>query len=282
MVDNVKLERPSWFPLNSYVPLDKGIMRDLEMACKVDSNVYSNIDELMQQIVKDTQKYINNFAEGYTWSIDEMYLNSNLKNLENLIKIKFDLDTYRSSLRTAKESIKEQMRQEAEYTEDELNTLMRENNGLNRPQNLVDFMNTSLNSSGQEDQYRRILRANEDYQFIKNVSFISKNPEDPIPDEDDDEELNVAGGKVSLKDPISLQFFRDPVCSNKCKHTFEKSSIEAQFSHGSSAQCPIDGCSKTITKNDLFPDKLMMIRVSIFKSAASKDKEGDESLERII
>lgn len=99
-------------------------------------------------------------------------------------------------------------------------------------------------------------------QFLKNALFVIKNPEDPLPDEEAEDEVSVAGGKISLKDPLSLEYFVEPVYLKKCKHVFEKEHILMLLL--SSNDCPVTGCLAHLTKRDMEEDKLMALRVRAF------------------
>ncbi|KAK6465774.1 zinc-finger of the MIZ type in Nse subunit-domain-containing protein [Scheffersomyces coipomensis] len=262
-------------PHHNYVPLDSNLLRDLDTTGGIHSSILSSIEDLIKQIVKDTQKYITSFTNGDISKLDESYILTQAENLKNAIVTQFELQNYDRSIKISKTKIKDNMRRDAQLDEEQLEELADDNIS-----DMIEKDYYSFNST-QQGLLSTVIKSNADYQLLKNVVFIVNNPEDPIPDEEDDEELNVAGGKVSLKDPISLQYFQDPVCSKRCKHTFEKSSIQSHFSKGGS-NCPIDGCSQTITRADLYPDQLMRIRVSIYKKLEEKEREEDDDLERVI
>ncbi|GEQ72494.1 hypothetical protein JCM33374_g6181 [Metschnikowia sp. JCM 33374] len=91
-------------------------------------------------------------------------------------------------------------------------------------------------------QRRFQTKADPTYQYLSNVGFVLENPEDPLPDDTTDDELAVSGGKISLKDPLSLDFFTEPVMSKTCKHVFEDKYIRQQLQGHAYIHCPITGC----------------------------------------
>ncbi|RKP32620.1 hypothetical protein METBISCDRAFT_21307 [Metschnikowia bicuspidata] len=116
-----------------------------------------------------------------------------------------------------------------------------------------------------------LLKADAWYQYIKNAFFVLQHPEDPIPDDKEDgpesEDLAVEGGKISLKDPLSLNYYVEPMMAIPCKHIFEKEHIMRLFSKDRSIMCPITGCVAEITRKDLLPDLLMQLRVKVYKAS---------------
>ncbi|KAK9249463.1 zinc-finger of the MIZ type in Nse subunit-domain-containing protein [Lipomyces tetrasporus] len=77
--------------------------------------------------------------------------------------------------------------------------------------------------------------------------------------DDGDDDLIVAQEKRSLKCPVSLALFVNPVTSDVCPHTFSKDAIFALFVENSrgheralgSIECPVAGCSKILMKSNL-------------------------------
>jgi hypothetical protein len=60
--------------------------------------------------------------------------------------------------------------------------------------------------------------------------------------DDSDDDVQIARAKISTKCPLTLQEFKVPVMSTKCKHTFEKSAIEEMIGRRLQVQCPCGGC----------------------------------------
>ena len=109
----------------------------------------------------------------------------------------------------------------------------------------------------------------------------------------DDDDLAVASERVSLKCPITLRFFSDPVTSDICNHTFDRTAIldmlktsndtepfspaqQAELSHLPRAErqraenhmrvkrvrCPDSGCRQYITESSLRPNPVLLRKVN--------------------
>lgn len=103
-------------------------------------------------------------------------------------------------------------------------------------------------------------------------------------DDDDDDDLIIDQEHVSLACPLSMQIMREPFTSRKCRHTFDKSSIE-QFLGRAAKQCPQTGCSEMLALADFYFDQIMLRRVKRAEAAANAndtmmmddDDDDDES-----
>ncbi|KAI5952619.1 hypothetical protein KGF54_003486 [Candida jiufengensis] len=139
-------------------------------------------------------------------------------------------------------------------------------------ESIIPDVEDYINAKKREILYSKVrtikfFENDEFYKLLRGLTFVMKKPEDPIPDEEDEEDdsLGVSGGKVSLKDPITLNIFKDPVISI-CHHTFEKQSIQRQLmeNRNQSFICPISGCDQPLNSNSFTVDKLMKARVKAF------------------
>jgi hypothetical protein len=63
-------------------------------------------------------------------------------------------------------------------------------------------------------------------------------------DVDSDEDVAISGEKISIKCPLTLREFVNPITSTKCPHTFEKSAIleMIRLAPSRKVQCPVGGC----------------------------------------
>lgn len=121
---------------------------------------------------------------------------------------------------------------------------------------------------------------NTDYIFLQNATFVISHPTDPLPDEEEDDDLQVGGGKIDLRCPVSMTYFEAPMIS-KCKHTIDHSSILGIWKSPSiDEDCPILGCSARLKRSDFVPDRLMALRVKSFK-LQQKKLEAAEEYERL-
>lgn len=113
-------------------------------------------------------------------------------------------------------------------------------------------------------------------------------------DEDDDDDIQIQRTKTSTKCPLTLQEFRDPVTSSKCKHSFEASAIMEMIKNSKelvgakpagrgkttggekAVRCPVPSCDHMLTKNDLHKDKTIMYHIARLQRAQRLEEEDDE------
>lgn len=149
-------------------------------------------------------------------------------------------------------------------------------------QNLEEFRGPQINfvdAVRQEYQNSQVLQqsrdfeaavdGNEVYRYINSVIFILENPEEPLPDEHEEDDVMVSGGKVSFQDPIALNTFVDPYKSRRCNHVYEKEHITEHLKLNNT--CPVSGCDSGLTSNDLVPDQLMQLRVKVYSVRKQDD-----------
>jgi len=113
-------------------------------------------------------------------------------------------------------------------------------------------------------------------------------------DEDDDDDIQIQRTKTSTKCPLTLQEFRDPVTSSKCKHSFEASAIMEMIKNSNetvngqpagrgraakgekAVRCPVASCDHMLTKDDLHKDKTIMYHIARLQRARRLEEEDDE------
>ncbi|KAL4785217.1 zinc-finger of the MIZ type in Nse subunit-domain-containing protein [Aspergillus varians] len=111
----------------------------------------------------------------------------------------------------------------------------------------------------------------------------------------DSDDLAIERERISLKCPLTLLPFRDPVTSTKCPHSFERDAITAMLSQSSmtvpaqnsstgrgarkirAVQCPV--CSEILTNNDLREDPVLLRRVRRAEAVMKRDREDEEEAE---
>lgn len=73
--------------------------------------------------------------------------------------------------------------------------------------------------------------------------------------QDPDEDLIVASVEVSMNCPITQKPFVEPVLNKACRHSYSKQAILGHLAqkHGR-VRCPVLGCNKYVTKDELEPD----------------------------
>jgi hypothetical protein len=243
--------------------------------------------------------------------VDETLLANNLKALEALLQSKYQIEVLYDSVKESRARIRQETRHEEPLTL-ALITGEGESEGAGGadvaappegsadvatpPESSADVA-TSPESSARPNFDRTIerdhaanlaLHASQNllqtfvaaapaHQYVKNVAFVLMHPQDPLPDERADDDVEVAGGKILLKDPVLLQYFQEPVQSRKCLHVLERQTIGSMFGVAPSIECPIAGCSAQIHKLDLQPDELMKLRVRVYMATHRREREQEET-----
>ncbi|EYE95156.1 SUMO ligase MMS21 [Aspergillus ruber CBS 135680] len=110
---------------------------------------------------------------------------------------------------------------------------------------------------------------------------------------EDDEEIAIESERVSLKCPLTLLTFQEPLTSRKCPHSFEKQAILDMIAHspmmvpGSdgdrrnrvrAVKCPV--CSVVLTQEDLKRDAVLERRVRRMQRQQEEDEDEDEDEDR--
>jgi hypothetical protein len=245
------------FSFPNYMPIDKHLFREFEVVTKVSNPV--NVDELISQTIETGYDYVDFIFKNEISEWDSQVLLDNCQVLRQLYFHKFQLDVLKQKISTSKQQVLE------DRTSDDVLSLStwkdyKEVEKLQFGDNIVQELSKNDNI---DELFETWLKLNNQYQVFKYLPFILNHPEESLPEDTNiDDDLNVAGGKVSLKDPITLRIFSDPVIS-KCGHTYERDSILQQMT-GNSTTCAISGCEAKIEKKDLKHDKIMEIRVKSF------------------
>jgi mRNA (guanine-N7-)-methyltransferase len=109
----------------------------------------------------------------------------------------------------------------------------------------------------------------------------------------DSEDLAIERERISLKCPLTLLLFKDPVTSTKCPHSFERAAITDMISRSGmtvpapadsgsggrprrsrAVKCPV--CSEVLTANDLREDLVLLRRVRRAEAALRREREEEE------
>lgn len=219
------------------------------------------IDDKVTVLKKITTDFLEDvpFTSRNNESIQE-FLQTQTNAYAKLVETKFRLHDFQSSLRQAHTSLVNTRRLEDDVSLENYETYCEMTK-----KNFADAIIHDADEKA-EESHKTILKADLWYQYVRNAYFVIQHPEDPLPDDQADEELAMEGGKISLKDPLSLNYFVDPVLSVSCKHVFEKEHIMQLLAKETNLKCPITGCVEMITKKDLLPDLLMKLRVKAHKA----------------
>jgi E3 SUMO-protein ligase NSE2 len=110
-------------------------------------------------------------------------------------------------------------------------------------------------------------------------------------DASEDEDLEVGGMTVNLRDPLTRAWLDNPMTSyvptylslpsltefgtnsKKCRHSYSKDSIY-EFLGNRSKQCPAAGCGETISRKDLEPDENLARLVKNAKRREEEERQG--------
>ena len=111
----------------------------------------------------------------------------------------------------------------------------------------------------------------------------------PADGEDSDDDIAVMKATISTKCPLTLQEFNKPLTSRKCQHSYEADAILNMIAITEStpaesgrrgqrkvAQCPVPGCSHTLTKNDLEKDAVVLRKIQRIQKAKQIQQERAE------
>lgn len=269
---------PTDLEIPENLPLNNILVRDFEKVANFQDPTYKIIEELIENLVKETDRYVEHILSTPDFELDENYLSQNLNNLKTLIETTFKLNKYKNASQNTKKKAKSNASNDPEFS---LESLSYFQSNLNVP-SLQELLRQEYIENQEFDRtsLEMLLKSNENYQYLKNICFVLKNPLDPFPDEDnEDDELKVSGGKIELRDPISMNYFTHPVTSKKCLHTYEESAIILYLDEGSQV-CPINGCNSPLSINDLKFDKIMLLRTKAFL-AREKHRGRYKNIERL-
>ncbi|RCK57671.1 E3 SUMO-protein ligase MMS21 [Candida viswanathii] len=259
---------PASLSLPPYVPLLREHEREFDLQFRRDSTAVI-FQQQLKQVQDMADHYIRYILSNPHLDFSESVLEKYLVSLEDLTKA--ERETRKLEQVRDLPNIQEAM--SAQRRELNLASLL-EFQKMDAPQ-LPDvirqeFDSLVLTSPATNQAYSK---------FLKDALFVIKHPEETIPDEnaDDDDELNISGGKVSLKDAITLNYYEKPVRSNSCGHTYEESSIRAHLATKNT--CPISGCNVMISPSSLKPDKLMLMRI---RAATRMERHNNRNLETVV
>lgn len=100
---------------------------------------------------------------------------------------------------------------------------------------------------------------------FRQIMFVAVYPERPIPsnleEDNDNDDLEVDGGKVDLTCPISREIFVKPYRNKQCKHTYDLEPLKIYLR--SSQECP--ECGVPLRMETVEPDLIMQTRVECYK-----------------
>lgn len=103
-------------------------------------------------------------------------------------------------------------------------------------------------------------------------------------EDDDDDDIAIARATISIKCPLTLQEFKDPLSSTKCNHSFEAQAIQQlirqsanRVGNEKAVQCPCGGCQQTLRRSDLQRDPVLKRKIERIKRARELEEEDAEA-----
>lgn len=132
-----------------------------------------------------------------------------------------------------------------------------------------------------ESMKRKTLEGHTDYKYLKNATIIIDHPLQPLSNEgEEDDDLEMAGGTVDLKCPVTLKTFENPYISKLCQHGFDLEAINNLWKDNMPLNCPVPGCKRSLRKSDFEQDRIMSLRVKAWARLQIK-LEKEQNYERI-
>lgn len=268
-VGTESIENQQELRIPDYHPLHINHVRSFDKVTRLPNDFFELLDDGIKAVITSTEKYLTFILENDTLDVpikdSEKFLNNQLQLLYQLLRQKFDMNNFLTSIDNTKKEINTIRSQEPPLSVESLDYYVKATDEV-FGSHIIKNHERDTRDSNDVSSFSTVLASVASYQYIKNAAFILQNPDEPIPDESKDyEDLEISGGKVSLKDPLSMNYFKKPYKSRKCEHVYEAEYIMNALD-GSLRNCPIDGCSATLAKNDLKQDLMMELRVKAFLS----------------
>lgn len=237
-----------------YLPIQQSIHSDFERMTRFPQNVANQVQETIQRLTKLSDAHVNYMLEQLRTDVAE-YLDQIIAAITELTVAEADLNQYTIVLNQSRDIIRAKMAHDPELSLAEIPELCKI-----QELNFGDYMS---------EQYIKLCASHATpksdlCRYLEAVKFVIQNPQDPIPEDTvGEDDINVSGGKISLKDPISLDYYKNPVICSLCNHSFEKEFILAHINSGNN-DCPVAGCNSQVKKEELLPDKIMQFRVKLY------------------
>ncbi|KAH3660499.1 hypothetical protein OGAPHI_007085 [Ogataea philodendri] len=265
---------PNLFQLPTYYPLNKKFKSELrqlhptktmETLIKetdntlmetlfkyIDANLEQEVEKLVENKL-DLEEYESTKRKKYK---EDTVLEQGKRVLIKLGQTRRRQTAYLTAFRKARTEILERNESELQLDDFEHYAQM-----TTVPSQIHDLYKETLSANSKEFKSAGDRMAKADELELNKKLFVSINPTEPIPfnDQEDDDEIEIGGGKVNLTCPISRLIMKNPIRNNVCGHTYDKASL----ANYRSTECP--ECGRTFSKTDLVEDTLMKIRLAGYK-----------------
>ncbi|KAJ5796287.1 uncharacterized protein N7518_004827 [Penicillium psychrosexuale] len=129
----------------------------------------------------------------------------------------------------------------------------------------------------------------EDRNVRSGASTRTRNQNRGVSPAGSDDDIAIERERISLKCPLTLTLYQDPVKSTKCPHSFEREAIMDMISRSQTTiappasrrgqhrvrvvKCPV--CSTPLTADDLRPDPVLLRRVRRAQELQQREDEDD-------
>lgn len=115
------------------------------------------------------------------------------------------------------------------------------------------------------------------YGLIEGIPRIMDDPTCVIPELDSrtyptEDDLEIAGGRITLVCPITCRPYENPMVSKLCGHVFDQAGIESYLEGHQERDCPQDACNKVVKLSSFKPDPVMKLRSKVAKFQETQNK----------
>lgn len=270
--------------LPPYIPLHHELVREFEAADSHHLLVLQEVQTAIDDVSAQGKAYIDFVLSDDNRApvqVNHETLSTLLTTLRQHIVSKHELESWKLSAHQARARIRNQQRNEPELTVETMDLYREYGEKRQFADEIIDDYHDDKVLKQHEGTADKVVNTYDTYVQLRNLVYILQDPSNPLPsDADNEDDVAVAGGKISLRDPLSLDYYEEPLMSRKCMHVFSRATIY-QYLAGTTGRlgknCPVDGCEATISFNDLKPDLIMALRMKVFRKRGREQR----NIERI-
>lgn len=253
-----------------YVPIPREKLQDFESlrdACLPVKELKHTEEQILQAAMDFLDQIMSSEEDTSEGGVDRLApLKRLLESFENIVQAQYTTEQFGKMFNEVKQKVRDQNRGAREFDIDSLDYY----NGLDADDMMFSKLLEKKMAQLRPIDIKTKYRNNPDYVYLKNAAFILDHPEDPIPDENEDDDIHIEGGKVDLRCPIVMKIFENPMTSTKCGHTFSLEGVNGTWqTQNAQTKCPTPGCDKRLRKSDFKPDRLMTLRIKAYQRLQS-------------
>lgn len=258
--------------LPAYMPLARQLLREFESASGKlrDDGLQSCIDSQIAASVTALDAYVAYFYEQNVKELDGLVFDNHLETITTLLRAEFEMETLRTLMATVRPLLKLDNEQNQEIRLETLEYYR----GVTDKVEVHDAIAAQhqRDHANFETKFATFLKNNRWYQYFKSAAFVVVHPEEPLPEDEADDDIGIDGGKISLRDPLLMELYTEPMVSRKCGHIYDKRHVNVLFDATGRAECPVSGCDSQVDRHDLEPDPLMKLRVRVHQLSEAHKK----------